>query len=252
MRILCTKQKTAEWLQCRVGKITASRADAVLNYLKQTKAEQEAGIRREGADRRNYRMELIAERLTLIPADHYVSKPMEFGAEYEDDARRAYELHAEVMVDQTGFVGHPRIHYAGSSPDGLVGDDGGLELKVPQTTTHLGYLFANEVPAEYKPQMFFNMACCERDWWDFASYDPRLPRQLRLFVRRLHWDEDAIDALEAEVMKFDAEIQATIKRLTEIAGDFKLPEFEQPEPQSSEGMITDEEIAAAIERDKTA
>lgn len=246
MRVLATKQKTAAWLQARCGRITASRVAEVMNYLKQTKAEAETGARREGADRRNYRMELLAERLTLIPAEHYVSKFMEFGSEYEDDARRAYELKAEVMVDQTGFIGHPKIHYAGSSPDGLIGADGGLELKVPKTETHLGYLFAGGVPEEYQPQMYFNMACCERKWWDFGSFDPRLPRQLQLFTKRLFWDDDRIAEIEREVVAFDAELEATIQALRALAGDFKMPESAPAPAVDTTGMLTDKDFKGLI------
>jgi putative phage-type endonuclease len=247
VNILAKKQRTAEWLQARCGKITASRIADVMNFRKPTKADIEAGVKLEGADRRNYRMELLAERLTSIPADHYVSKYMEFGAEYEDDARRAYELKAEVMIDQTGFVGHPALDYAGASPDGLIDEDGLLELKVPKSETHLGYLFANEVPEEYRQQMIFNMTCCERQWADFVSYDPRLPEPVRMFVKRLHWKEAAASEIDAAVQQFNIELEATIERLRQLAGPFDLPAAQAPAPEDDIGDlgISAEDIAWA-------
>jgi hypothetical protein len=240
VKILCTTQKTADWFTARTGRITASRIADVLNFLK-PKKDQPA---EEGSKRIAYRAELIAERLTAIPADHYVSKAMQFGTDYEDDARRAYELATETMVDQTGFVLHPAFDFAGCSPDGTIGTEGGLELKVPQTATHLSYLLADVVPEEYRPQMYFNMQCCELAWMDFASFDPRLPGPLKLFVKRLHYNEEQCEAIDAEVMRFHQSIEASIAYLKERFGDFKLPEA-QEQRQDTEGMIDDEDIAAA-------
>jgi hypothetical protein len=254
VKIVCTRQKgadgqpTAEWLQSRVGRITASRVADVLNYLKPTKAMIEKGIKpEEGSKRRDYRMELLCERLTAIPADHFVSKPMKFGADYEDDARRAYELKTEWMVDQTGFVLHPAFDFAGSSPDGLVGTEGGVEIKVPNTETHLEYLLADIVPEEYQPQMLFNMECCELAWMDFVSFDPRLPEPLRLFIKRLHYDEDRLNLINAEVADFSASIDAAIDGLRSRFGNFDLPAQTIAKTQApDDGMgITAEDIASA-------
>lgn len=250
---LCKRQKNsdgtphAEWLQARTGRITASRMGDVLNFLRQSKADAEAGIVNEGAKRIGYRAELIAERLTAVPADHYVSKPMQFGADYEGDARRAYELKAEVMVDQTGFVRHPAFEFAGASPDGLVGDEGGIELKVPKTETHLSYLLADVVPEEYKGQMYLGMICCERWWWDFCSFDPRLPDPLKLFVKRLVWDEVEAARLNAIVGGFNDSIEQTIAYLWERFGDFALPAQIAAKTQAEDYAdlgISDADIAA--------
>jgi putative phage-type endonuclease len=256
MKVICTRQKgddgqpTAEWLQARVGKITASKVADVLSYLKPTKAMIEKGIKpEESQKRKDYRMEILCERLTAVPAEHFVSKPMKFGADYEDQARRAYEVKTEWMVDQTGFVLHPALDYAGASPDGLVGTEGGLEIKVPNTLTHLEYLLADVVPEEYKPQMYFNMECCELAWMDFCSYDPRLPEPLRLFVKRLLYDPDQCDKIVSEVIDFNESIEAFIAVLKERFGDFKIPEAqEQHGGMSNEGLaewgIADEDIRA--------
>jgi dihydrofolate reductase len=117
------------------------------------------------------------------------------------------------MVDTVGFVLHPTFDYAGSSPDGLVGDDGGLELKCPKTTTHIKWLMAGEVPEEHQAQCLWNMACCGRAWWDFMSFDPRLPDGMKIFIVRMDRDDARIAAIEAEVAKFNDEIEAAIKQL---------------------------------------
>jgi hypothetical protein len=161
----------------------------------------------EAASRRDYRAELIAERLTGGAEDHYVSKEMKFGTEQEPFARTAYEIVTENIVDQVGFIFHPRLDFAGASPDGLIGEDGGLELKCPKTTTHLAYMIAGTVPKEYQDQMLWNMACAEREWWDFASYDPRMPEKLRIFIVRMPRDEARIDEIEREALRLNSEIQ---------------------------------------------
>jgi hypothetical protein len=161
----------------------------------------------EAASRRDYRAELIAERLTGRAEDHYVSKEMKFGTEQEPFARTAYEIKTENTVDQVGFIFHPWLDFTGASPDGLIGQDGGLELKCPKTTTHLAYMMAGTVPEDYQCQMLWNMACAEREWWDFASYDPRLPEKLRIFIVRMPRDEARIGEIEREVLKLNSEVQ---------------------------------------------
>lgn len=204
MRTIKCTQGSAEWLDIRRGKITASRISSVLAVLKK------GG---EGADRRNYRIEQIAERLSGRSEDHYVSPEMEWGTEFEPIARSAYEIATESMVDTVGFVLHPTFDYAGSSPDGLVGDDGGLELKCPKTTTHIKWLMDGKVPEEHQAQCLWNMACCERKWWDFMSFDPRLPDGLKIFIARMERDDERIAAIESEVVRFNDEVEAAIAQL---------------------------------------
>ena len=198
MRIVDCEQNDAEWTWARTGRITASRMCDVMATLKR------GG---EAASRRDYRAELIAERLTGRAEDHYVSKEMKFGAEQEPFARTAYEIKTENTVDQVGFIFHPRLDFTGASPDGLIGQDGRLELKCPKTTTHLAYMMAGTVPEGYQYQMLWNMACAERGWWDFASYDPRMPEKLRIFIVRMLRDEARIDEIEREVLKLNSEVQ---------------------------------------------
>lgn len=204
MRTIKCTQGSAEWLEVRRGKITASRIADVLAVLKK------GG---EGADRRNYRIEQIAERLSGRSEDHYVSPEMEWGTEFEPIARSAYEIATESMVDTVGFVLHPTFDFAGSSPDGLVGDDGGLELKCPKTTTHIKWLMDGKVPEEHQAQCLWHMTCCERKWWDFMSFDPRLPDGLKIFIARMERDDERIAAIESEVARFNDEVEATIAQL---------------------------------------
>lgn len=198
MRVIDCEQGTAQWLDVKRGKISASRIAEVMDYLKK------GG---EGASRRNYRAELLAERLTGRSEDHYVSPEMEWGTEFEPQARAAYEMANDVMVEQVGFVLHPVFDFAGSSPDGLVGNDGYVEFKCPKTTTHLKWMQVGVVPEEHQGQCLFNMRCEERNWSDFVSYDPRLPEGLRIFIARMDRDEERISRIDDEVCKFHGEVE---------------------------------------------
>lgn len=213
-------QGSPEWLHERCGRITASRIVDVLAVLKR------GG---ESAARESYRMELLAERLTGRSAEHFVTREMEWGVQNELLARGAYEIWLEqdegtrapqyrkiVSVDTCGFFIHPAMEFAGASPDALVssGDgDGLLEIKCPQTKTHLRWMLAGVVPPEHEPQMLFEMACSGRQWCDFASFDPRLPARLQLFTVRLPRDDDRIAEIELAVAAMNAEIDAILNRL---------------------------------------
>jgi hypothetical protein len=200
----------------------------------------------EAASRRDYRAELIAERLTGRAEDHYVSKEMKFGTEQEPFARTAYEIKTENIVDQVGFIFHPRLDFTGASPDGLIGEDGGLELKCPKTTTHLAYMMAGTVPKEYQHQMLWNMACAEREWWDFASYDPRLPERLRIFIVRMPRDEARIGEIERELLKLNSEVQYICAQLgieVNPAPVEVLTESQASEEYSSPDKIQVEDIS---------
>jgi YqaJ-like viral recombinase domain len=192
----------------------------------------------EAASRRDYRGELIAERLTGRAEDRYVTKEMKFGTEQEPFARTAYEIKTENIVDQVGFIFHPRLDFTGASPDGLIGEDGGLELKCPKTTTHLAYMMAGTVPKEYQDQMLWNMACAEREWWDFASYDSRLPEKLRIFIARMPRDEARIDEIEREVLKLNSEVQYICAQLGAEATLPPIEAFTESRP-SEEDLDSD-------------
>jgi predicted phage-related endonuclease len=117
------------------------------------------------------------------------------------------------------FVQHPTIADVGCSPDGLVGDDGLVEIKCPNTATHLETLLGQTVPGKYETQIQFQMACTGRQWCDFISYDPRMPEQMRMFVRRVYRDDQRIAELETEVVAFLKEIKSRIEQLEAIYGE---------------------------------
>lgn len=200
------EQGTDEWLQARVGKVTASRVADVV-------AKTKTGY---GAGRSNYMAELIAERLTGKPAEKFSNAAMQWGTETEPQARMAYELVHDADVIQVGLVPHPTIAESAASPDGYVGDDGLIEIKCPNTATHIDTLLGGSVPSKYDAQMQWQLACTGRQWCDFVSYDPRLPANLSLFVYRVMRDDKRIAELETEVKQFLAEIEQKIEALANL------------------------------------
>jgi putative phage-type endonuclease len=198
-------QGSAEWFAVRCGKVTASRVADVI-------AKTKTGY---GASRANYAAELIAERLTQSTAASFTNAAMQWGTDQEPHARAAYSFLHDVDVEEIAFVDHPEIAMTGASPDGLVGLDGLVEFKCPNTATHLDTLLSETVPGKYITQMQWQMACTGRAWCDFASFDPRLPPSMQLFVRRVERDASLILDLEAQVADFLAEIDAKVAALTE-------------------------------------
>lgn len=197
-------QGSPEWFAARLGKVTASRVADVI-------AKTKTGY---GAGRANYAAQLICERLTGTVEPTFSNAAMQWGTDHEPEAREAYEYRKGVFVDQVGLIDHPRISLAGASPDGLVGTDGLIEIKCPNTATHLDTLTAGKPPAKYVTQMMWQMACTGREWCDFVSYDPRLPEELRIFIHRVEADPAEIERLETEVVAFLAEIDARLSELT--------------------------------------
>ena len=210
MRVVTDKQRTGEWLQAKCGCIGASRIADVMAVLKRKDGE--------AAVRKNYKTQIVVEKLTGRVQENYQSPAMQWGIDNEDLAFAAYELKYDVELQHTGFVLHPTISFAGASPDGLIGDDGMIEAKCPDSTTHLEYLLADTVPEEYQPQMLWEMVCCERQWCDFVSYDPRMPEHLQLFVKRFPRDAMRISLMEQEVHKFMGEVDAIIASLPRADG----------------------------------
>lgn len=193
------------WIRSRVGRVTASRLADVLTTRKDGK---------ESAARLGYKEELRAERLTGMAEDHFVSKDMDWGSANEQMACDAYQLAFDIMLDKVGFVVHSSLDYSGASPDRLIGDDGVLEVKCPKTTTHLRWRDEGIAPPEYVPQMMWEMACTERKFADFLSYDPRIEDpSLQTFCVRLDFDQALADKYTAEVVKFNSEIEELIARL---------------------------------------
>jgi putative phage-type endonuclease len=198
-------QGSPEWFAVRCGKVTASRVADVI-------AKTKTGY---GASRANYAAELIAERLTQSTAPGFTNAAMQWGTDQEPHARAAYSFLRDVDVEEIAFVDHPEIAMSGASPDGLVGMDGLVEFKCPNTATHLDTLLSETVPGKYITQMQWQMACTGRAWCDFASFDPRLPPSMQLFVKRVDRDASLILDLETEVSAFLAEIDAKVAALTE-------------------------------------
>lgn len=210
-----TEQGSPEWKQARYGWVGASQVADVLAKLK--------GGKGEAAVRRNLKARVVAERLTGSPyQDDYISKEMQWGMDNEASARAEYECRAGCFVERTGFIVHPEIDYTGASPDGLVGGEGLLELKCPNTATHIGYILADIVPAEYQPQMLWQMACTCRQWCDFVSFDPRLPAHLQLFIKRFPRDDKRIAEMEREVVKFLAEVDDVLARLPKAPDSLEI------------------------------
>jgi putative phage-type endonuclease len=196
-------QGSPEWHEIRRGKVTASR---VADLIAKTKSGP-------ATSRANYMAELLCERMTGETQPFFSNAAIQWGTEKEPEARAAYCFHTDNDVSEIAFVDHPTIGMAGASPDGLIGDDGLLEIKCPNTATHLDTLASGKPAGKYVTQMQWQMACTGRQWCDFASYDPRLPEHLRLFVTRVSRDGEMIEAMEAEVSAFLAELDARIEDL---------------------------------------
>jgi putative phage-type endonuclease len=197
------EQGSPEWFAARLGRVTASRVSDVIGRTK-------TGY---GAQRANYAAQLICERLTGVAAETFSNAAMQWGTDHEPEARGMYEFATDLDVEEVGFVPHPTITMAGASPDGLVGNDGLVEIKCPNTATHIETVTGQAVPAKYLTQMQWQMACAGRQWCDFVSYDPRLPHEFRLFIKRVPRDDAVIADLEAEVRAFLAEVDAKIAAL---------------------------------------
>lgn len=200
------EQGSPEWFAQRLGKVTASRVADVI-------AKTKTGY---STSRENYMAQLVCERMTGVVAESFTNAAMQHGTDTEPLARAAYEAHADVLVDEVAMIAHPTIEQAGASPDGLVGDVGQLEIKCPNTATHIDTLLSQTVPSKYNTQMQWQMACTGRQWCDFVSFDPRLPTELQLFVKRVSRDTAYIQMLEEEVKKFLVELDGKITKLNEL------------------------------------
>lgn len=201
MNIVDCEQGTPEWLAARAGKVTASMLSNVLMDPKT-------------AGYKDYQAQIVAEILTgKAQGSDFTNAAMQFGTETEPLARSAYEVETGTSVDEVGFCQHPTIERAGASPDGLAGQNALVEIKVPKVATHLGYLIAGVVPAVYRNQMMWQMACTGRDWCDFVSFRPDLPENLQLFVVPLHRDEAKIAEMETAVIAFLAGVDQMIEKL---------------------------------------
>lgn len=198
------EQRSPEWFAARLGRVTASRIADVC-------AKTKTGY---SASRASYMAQLIAETLTGQPQESFTNAAMEWGVAHEAEARDAYSAKTGELVEEVGFVQHPHLH-AGASPDGLVGE-GLIEIKCPNTQTHLDYIYDGKPPTKYIQQMQFQMACTGRPWCDFVSWDLRLPENLRLFIVRVPRDNGMIAEMEGAVREFLLEMDGKIQKLKEM------------------------------------
>lgn len=201
------EQRTEEWFQARLGKLTSSRVHDALAKRKDGKW---------ASSRERYQAELICERMTGQPYPSFVSADMRWGMEQEELAKIAYEFATGEEVTAVGFVEHPAIFGCGCSPDGLIGDAGLYEGKAPASHTHIGYLLGAPIPDDYVMQMEWQLACTGRQWCDWVSFDPRLPEHLRLHIRRIWMIDERRKELEREAVVFLNEVDERMRNLEKM------------------------------------
>ena len=200
------EQRSDEWFEARCGSLGASKIGVALSRLKRSGERTAAAM--------DYLYELAAERITGVPAKR--SNPMYWGRDHEDEARASYAFLTNLPVVKIGLIPHPTIEGAHASPDSLVGDEGGLELKCPTSATHLRTLLERQVPEDHLPQVHWALACSGRQWWDFVSYDPRFPDPLQFFQKRVMRDEAIIASMEADARDFLSELGGKLLKLDEL------------------------------------
>lgn len=186
-------QRTEDWFTARLGKVTASKVKDVM-------AKGRSGA--PSATRTNYMMQLLCERLTGTREEGFTSAAMQRGTDLEPVARSAYEVDKGVMTLETGLIDHPSIEWFAASPDAVVGKEGLLEIKCPNTSTHIATLRSGQHDSAYDWQMLAQMACAEREWVDFVSFDDRLPEPLQYVCFRFVRDDQRIREMEAEIRSF--------------------------------------------------
>ena len=197
-------QATPEWFQQRIGKLTASNMAAAMSYLKNGK---------ESTERQKLKMQIVAERLTDIIVPHYVTDAMEWGIETETEAKEAAAKLIGIEIKPCGFFDHPEIDNFGATPDGLIDDDGLIEIKCPTTTTHLSWLLENKVPDQHRPQMIAQLLCTGRRYCQFMSYDPRVPKRPILYKRFAPSQAERDKVAQAAVL-FLAEVDELFERVS--------------------------------------
>lgn len=216
----------AQWTKARLGKVTASR---VYDAIHKTKSGW-------STSRRNYMVELISERLTGMRNDVFLNQSMIWGAETEYAAGNAYQKRTGNKLQRGWvFIDHPKINMSGASPDARIGDDGLLEIKCPNTSTHIDTLLSGDISPKYTAQIQWQLASTERSWCDFCSYDPRVPHPLSLYVKRIERDDKTIAEMEKLVREFLAELDSSVDIL-----------YKQAINGASGSHITSEDVAATV------
>jgi len=210
-KIAAAAQGSPEWLRQRTGFVTASRFADVMDFRKDGKP---------GAKREAYLYETVISRLTGFAPERYVTDAMQWGTDHEPAARMAYETATGAIVESVGFARHPTIKMCGGSVDGLIDSDGMIEIKCPNTKTHLVTVMSHV--CEHLPQVQGYLWITGRQWADFISYDPRLPDGLSLYIQRIQRDDAYIDKLADAVIKFIAEANDMYE---ELAKKITVPDF---------------------------
>ncbi len=208
MTLLDIDQGSEEWRIARCGSLGASRIHEAVAKIK-------SGW---GASRDNVMADLILERLVGRPAENFVTRDMQIGIEREPEARAAYSFYFNAEVAQIGLARHPRISGTHASPDGLIGDDGLLELKCCKSSTHLAALLGEKIPERYVLQALWQLSCLDRAWVDVGYYNPDFPEEMRLFVRRVTRDDARIIELETQVTEFLTELEDKLQKLRATVG----------------------------------
>lgn len=205
---MSAEQGSLEWLLERAGHATTSRFADILATIKSG----------ESASRRNYRTQLVTERITGLPVETYHNAAMQWGTDHQEEARRAIEDELGVIVQPSPFIKHPKHDWIGCSPDGLIGTDGGAEIKCPYVSTiHIETLQRGVVPSEHVAQIQGGMWVTGRPWWLFASYDKRMPGRLKLYTKRVDRDEGYIATLQKSVILFCNEVEEATSRLLALS-----------------------------------
>jgi putative phage-type endonuclease len=203
------EQRSEAWFKARLGKVTASKIHDIMIKTK-------VG---ESTYKTKYRLQLVTERLTGKVVPMFMNDAMKHGVEYEDEAKLEYANRNKLLVGtdltEVGMIDHPRIDWSGASPDGMVGDEGLIEIKCPQPITHTTTLETGEIHKRYIHQMQWQMSCTGRNWCDFVSYHPDFPDDLKLFVKRVPRDNELIARLEEAVSTFVQEVDFKIKTIKE-------------------------------------
>lgn len=200
------QQHSVEWWLARCGKVTASRVNDII-------ARTQRGA--WTAARGHYLKEKVAERITGKPRDRKRVRSLDERLDLEPQARAHYEFYNDCIIEPAGFVQHPTIQDAGASPDGLIGADGGIEIKCLDAEQHLELIAGGAFDEGYVDQCHFNLACTGRDWWDLCAFNPEVPEDLKLFTKRIERDNAVIAVMEAEVIAFLEEVD---RRVAQVRG----------------------------------
>ena len=206
MRYHDVEQRSDRWYALRCGSVGASEIASLM-------AKTKSGY---SSSRSNLMARVICERLTGKSEPMFVTAAMQDGIDTEPQSIAHYEFVTNTTVIPSGLFQHPTIDGTHATPDGLIGEDGLIESKSPKTSTHIGTLISQTIPNKYLLQMQWQMACTGRQWCDFVSYDPRMPPNLQMWVKRVERDDKLIAEVEAEVVKFLKEVNDKLAQLEAI------------------------------------